>query len=206
VSNAAPPLLMGLDISKTRTGVAWGCVGDVPKFMSIVGSDMDDQAAMKKLGSWLIERTKMDRFDGVAIEAQMRMIPGDYDHEKKKVIPKGNPMTLLTLAKMVGVAEFVLGMKSVFTRTPAVSTVRKAFIGHGRLSKGEAERATRMMCAELGWAPSNHDEADAGAVWFWMGLQLKPHACQIITPMQQQRIISLATNKTSAGGLHGPAG
>ena len=188
------PNILGLDISKTRTGACWGRVGQTPHFASITGNDMSDQGAMMRLGRWLIALTKVEAFDACFIEAQIGFgaFMGRYDEEKKKVKMTSNPKTTLTLAKLIGVAEFAAGMRSISTHTPAVSTVRAAFLGNGRLKSEAAKSACRLMCGELGWSPSNHDEADAGAVWWFGGLQVKPHSTQIITPMTQKRIVSIA--------------
>lgn len=58
-----------------------------------------------------------------------------------------------------------------------VSTIRKHFIGHGRLKRVEAKAATIKQCQLLGWKVRNDDEADAGALWdYACSLQSRSHS------------------------------
>jgi hypothetical protein len=188
------PNVIGLDISKTRTGVCWGRIGETPRFASIVGNDMDNVAASYRLFRWLTEFTKVEHFDAAAIEAQISFgaFMGRYNEDKGKVEMTSNPQTTLAISKMVGAAEIVLHGRSIRTMSPAVSTVRKAFLGDGRLKSDLAKKAARLLCEHLGWSPANHDEADAGGVWFWTCIQVKPGLAHPITPMMQARAIGLA--------------
>ena len=198
------PNILGLDISKTRTGVCFGRIGDKPKFASVVGTGLQDRKAAVKLGRWLIDLTKVEEFDSVWIEAQINFAAfiGRWNEERRKVEATSNPETTMTLAKMIGVAEFVCEMRSIPVEIVPVSTVRVGFIGKGNMKSEPAKAASRMMCAELGWDPENFDESDAGAVWFYGGLKTEPHACQIITPMMQRRVVTHALGKELPGGLY----
>ena len=182
------PKLLFLDISKTCTGIADGRVGEVPKFYSIRGNDIDTTSAMMRLGRWLIDRTKADRPDWIFFEAPMNLFPGQYDPESGKVKSKTNPTTTVTLAKMVGVVEFVAGMKGIPARTGNVQTIRSKFLGHGRPSN--PKKRCRAMCTALGWNPANEDEADAGAGFWWAGMTIAPRFYTPITPMLQQKVNS----------------
>lgn len=182
------PKILFLDISKTCTGIADGRAGEVPKFYSIKGNDVDTTAAMMRLGQWLIERTKVDKPDWLFFEAPMNIFPGEYDPESGKVKSKTNPTTTVTLAKMVGVVEFVAGMKGIATRTAHVQSIRSKFLGHGRPS--DPKKRVMAMCRALGWAPTNLDEADAGAGWWWSCMTVAPRFYTPITPMLQAKIKS----------------
>lgn len=194
------PLVLGLDISKSRTGACWGRPGEKPRFVSIIGNDQDDVAAAFRLFKWLSELTRVESIDACFIEAQISFgaFMGRYNEERGKVEMTSNPQTTMAIAKMVGAAEIVMFGRSIMTRTPAVSTVRKSFLGNGRLKSKDAKRAARLMCERLGWTPANEDEADAGAVWHHGCLQVKPHACQLITPMQQANVVGIVLDAAAA--------
>lgn len=184
------PFIIALDVSKSCTGVCEGRVGDVPKFYSIKGNDLDNTAAMMRLGRWLIERTKVERPDFFFVEAAVSPAAfiGEYDEDKGRVRATTNPETTIALAKMLGAIEFVAGMKSIATRTAHVQTVRKSFLGHGRPS--DPKKRVMAMCRALGWEPGNLDEADAGAVWYYAGTQVAPRFYRPITPMLQAKVNS----------------
>lgn len=182
------PTILFLDISKTCTGIADGRAGETPKFYSIRGNDVDTTAAMMRLGKWLIDHTKVEKPDWLFFEAAMNLFPGEYDPESGKVKSKTNPTTTVTLAKMVGVVEFVAGMKGIATRTANVQTIRSKFLGHGRPS--DPKKRVQAMCRALGWAPANLDEADAGAGWWHASMTVAPRFYTPITPMLQAKINS----------------
>lgn len=186
------PLLIGLDISKRRTGVCEGRPGEVPRFHSIEGNDMSNEAAAMRLGRWLIARTKIDKPDCVYIEAAVNpaAFMGEYDEDKGKVRMTSNPETTLALVEMAAVARFVLGGKDIAFRNVKVQTIRKSFIGHGNLKKEIAKPRVMAMCHQLGWSPRNSDEADAAAVWHFATTQFAPTHYQPITPMMIQRASS----------------
>ena len=184
------PLILAMDISKTRTGICEGRVGARPTFMSISGNDMSDTAAMMRLGNWLIARLRIDPPDWIYFEAQISLgaFMGEYDEDKGKVRMTSSPATTITLAKMIGIVEFIGGMKHMQMSEAKVQTVRKAFIGHGNL-KGEVAKPRVMALSKaLGWEPKNHDESDAGAVWFYAGTQVSPRHYTPITPMMQAKV------------------
>lgn len=72
-----------------------------------------------------------------------------------------------------------------------VSTIRKHFIGHGRLKRADAKRATIARCGQLGWKVANDDEADAAALWdYACSRQSRSHAISTLnstTPLFDER-------------------
>ena len=44
------------------------------------------------------------------------------------------------------------------------------------------------MCEALGWEPKNHDEADAGAGWYYAALQDGKNAATYITPLMKAKV------------------
>ncbi len=171
------PLILFLDISKTRTGICFGRVGEVPAFLSIDGSDLDDIAAMMKLGFWLIEWTKAAKPDWIFYEAPI-----------DRVLSSAH--TTIVLAKMTGMVEFIAGMKNIPHRKANVQTVRVSFLGQGRPE--DPKHHAKLMCEALGWAPKNLDEADAGAGWYHASVQVGKGAATYVTPMLKAKVAAEA--------------
>lgn len=167
------PFVLFLDISKTRTGIAFGRVGEAPTFMSIDGSELDDIAAMMKLGTWLIDFIKVERPDFLFYEAPI-----------DRVLSSAH--TTIVLAKMTGMVEFIAGMKSIPHRKANVQTVRVAFLGQGRPE--DPKHHAKLMCEALGWEPKNLDEADAGAGWYYACVQVGKGAATYVTPMLKAKV------------------
>lgn len=180
------PLVLGLDISKSRTGICWGRVGQTPQFASVVGSDHDIDAASFRLLKWVSEFARLESVDVAFIEAQILGFGNDVQKLRQQV------PTMLAIRDMMRAARLALYGRSVPIREVSSTTARVSFIGNGKLKSEPAKKAAMSMCKALGWEPSNYDESDAGAVWFHGCLQVKPHACQIVTPMMQARIVGLS--------------
>lgn len=182
------PLILAFDISKSRTGIAEGRPGETPRCYSVSGAGLETTQAVVKLGRWLIEKTGIDKPDWIFYEAAIPL--GAF----KRVDPvtgeersTSNPQTTVTIAKMCGVVEFIADMRDIPLRTAHVQTVRKSFINAGNLRKDEAERRTRALCQLLGWNASNHDEADALAVWHHACVKVAPQQATFISPLLQAR-------------------
>ena len=171
------PLILALDISKSCTGVAFGRVGETPTFLSIKGSELDDVAAMMKLGRWLIEWTKVAKPDHVFYEAPI-----------DRVLSSAH--TTIVLAKMTGMVEFICGMKGLQHRKANVQTVRVSFLGQGRPE--DPKQHAKLMCQALGWEPGNLDEADAAAIFYWGGIQVGQGKATYVTPMMKAQVAEQA--------------
>ena len=61
--------------------------------------------------------------------------------------------------------------KNVRCKEFAVSTIRKHFIGNGRVKRTEAKRQTINECQMKGWQVDNDNEADALALWDMVSCQ-----------------------------------
>lgn len=177
------PVILALDISKTCTGVAFGRVGERPTFLSIKGNDIDETAAMMKLGRWLIEWIRVSKPDHIFYEAAI-----------DRVLSSAH--TTIVLAKMVGTVEFITGMKGIAARKAHVQTVRKSFLGQGRPE--DPKQHARLMCAAMEWAPNNLDEADAAAIFYWGSLQVAAKHAQYVSPMLQAKVAEQADNERFA--------
>lgn len=171
------PLILALDISKTCTGIAFGRPGAVPTFLSIKGADIDETAAMMKLGLWLIEWSKVEKPDFVFYEAPI-----------DRVLSSAH--TTIVLAKMTGMVEFIFGMKGVPARKANIQKVRATFLGQGRPE--DPKQHAKLMCEALGWSPKNLDEADAGGVFYFGGIQVGGGAATFASPMLKAKVAEQA--------------
>jgi hypothetical protein len=80
---------------------------------------------------------------------------------------------------MQGVA-YKLGLFNV--AAVRVSEVRTFFLG-GNLRSDDAEKLTLQRCRKFGWAPKDHNEADALALWCYQCAQVDPTLAHKITPL-----------------------
>lgn len=190
IGHNSAPFILALDISKTCTGICEGRAGETPRLYSIRGEGVDVVKAMVRLGDWLIKRSQVDHIDWLYFEAPIHpgAFLGEYDEDEKKVKAKSNPNVAITLAKMVGVIEFVAEMSDIKTRSANVQTVRKAFLGNAR--PDDPKQRARAMCRALNWPVENLDQADAAAVWYYACTQAAPRHYQPITPMLQAKVAS----------------
>jgi Holliday junction resolvasome RuvABC endonuclease subunit len=155
-SNA--PLIWAFDAA-SNTGVAEGRAGETPRLYSVrlvkEGDEIDDSAA--RAMRFLAEKFAVQRPDLVVIEA-----PLDFKSDGAS-----NARTLKLLAAVAIGLGGCARLHQVRVRRPMVASIRKDFIGHGRLPGDQAKRMVQATCRALGWDFPNHDAADAAAVWFW---------------------------------------
>lgn len=185
------PFIIAFDVSKTCTGICEGFAGETPRFFSLRGEGIEVRKAVANLGTWVIDRTKLDEVDLIAIEASIHpgAWRGDWDEEKQKVVAKQDPMTGIVLSRLVSIVEFVADKKGIPTMNGHVQSMRAKFLGHGRPS--DPKQRAKAMCRELGWEPKNLDQADAGVLWWFASMRRAPRFYQPITPMMQARVNSL---------------
>lgn len=193
------PLLLSLDISKSNTGAALGRVGEVPTAHSIAGAALDDVGAVMKLGHWLIDMIKLSRPDYIFFEAPLEAgaFQPKIDWEEKTWKSGRDPHTTVILAKLVGVVEFIAGMKSIPARPVNVRTARVTFLGtgSGNLKGDEAKARVAEMCKLLGWPSDNNDVTDAMCVWQHGCTLVRPHDAAVITPMMCAKAATLAAEE-----------
>ena len=193
MSNA--PLILALDISKTCTGIAEGRAGDVPRAYSLRGDKLDVVQAQAQLFDWLVDRTKVDKFDLIAFEAPLSggaFMP-EIDWEKREWHSRRDPHTTLVLAKMVGVVELVGHKRSLRMHEVNVKKARVEFLGHGNLKGPEAKKRAKAMCALLGWPARNMDESDAMCVWHYATCIAAKSLAHPILPSMHKQVATLVS-------------
>lgn len=148
-------IILAFDLA-TNTGVAVGDSRDnAPHFWSEkFGQGREGQGVKfsqaMDLTNRLIARYKPDV---IAIEAALAQGGGGAAARVQ--------LAMGLRACVLGVAD----MRRVQTVEYAVSTIRKHFIGHGKLERKKAKAETIHRCKILGWDVANDNEADACAVW-----------------------------------------
>lgn len=188
--SSIPPFIVALDLSKTRTGVCIGFAGKTPRFGSLVGAGKKDPAVLKKVMMYLIDVNRMQKIDHLGYEAMVNphAFKGEWNEQKQAVESKTNPMTTITLAKIVGVVQCFCAMQGLDDVPANVQSIRAQFLGKGYAQATYPKERALAMCKALGWDPSNEDEADAGAAWYWLCARLAPKFYEPIFPHIQAAV------------------
>ena len=177
----APPVVWGLDVSKRRTGLAFGAAGETPKLVSIAAREDDETARVGvRLFVYLRDLLKVARPDFIFYERMLEhgfaaTIDAHGEIKQRKGI-----IAAMDLARLTHTVELIAGLASIPVRNVAPSTARKEFLGDGRLDRKTAKRRAIAMCKLLGWNAENDDEADAACIWHWGICQTAPNLAAAI--------------------------
>jgi len=159
--------ILALDISAARLGWAFGSPGARPASGSIVlkHEGSSHEAIGARAFDWYVDFLKVSPPKLVVWEAP---VAPSFNVGKTNI----DTFTILFgLPFLIGAVTYKRGIYDI--RKAAVSAVRCYFIGKNY--KGEiAKPMTVARCNELGWAPSDHDAADALAVWAYQVKLLRP--------------------------------
>lgn len=182
------PFIMALDAAST-TGIAEGRAGETPRLYSkrfVERHDEHRNVFGRALG-WIAERIDEVIPDVVYIEAPMS--PGAPG-------VKTNPDTTLRLIGLWALFSGECNYRGIICREASVQTVRKGFIGSGRVDGGgqEAKRRVFAMCQLLGWNPTDKDSSDAGALWHYAVTRFAPDLAPPITPMMWAKVATRIGN------------
>lgn len=151
-------IVVGLDPSTTRFGVAFGGPGDAaPKSLTWKLPGASDDVFDRTLSSASQSVTELCRFakaTHIFIEAPI-------------IIDERSAHTMVALMQLAGAVRAAGSRAGCIIRMVAVSTVRKHFCGNGRAKKPEVV----ARCALLGWRCDDDNAADACATWdYGMGV------------------------------------
>lgn len=148
-------MLLGLDLSTTRTGFAFGDENSLaPKSGSwrLPGADeMVIAQTLNQLFESICGLAKLIKANTVVIEAFIAPTEGSSFH------------TIQALIQCAGVARLAATRCGARVMLTSSQSVRKVFLGHGRPEN--PKKAVLARCAELGWSVDGHDAADAIACW-----------------------------------------
>jgi hypothetical protein len=161
----SPPIL-ALDLAM-RSGWAVGVCDDArPRSGSVelarAGASMGAvfAACDQWLGAFLDVET--------AIKLVVFEAPGDPRHFGPR-----RPETARILIGLAAIVEGLLYRRGGYdVREASVQAVRRHFLGGGQ--KGDPKGLTIAACNRLGWAPVDHNAADALALWHYQAAILKP--------------------------------
>lgn len=170
--------IMGMDISKTRTGWA---VWDTQSHISSIrcGSFKSEGdtllAATASYLPQLIALIKTEAPGYVAFEEGVNFIK-NYVRVGSDLAggfsSAGGNSDLLILQRLLGSTQAVLTGMKIQHESVDQKTWRKAFLGYG-VKKGmktdDYKRAARQQCEIEGIAVKNGDQAEAAGVAFWAG-------------------------------------
>lgn len=145
--------MIGLDISKNRTGVAIGDGSNAPHTFHFTSKGPKLGDVGKNFAKWFRDFCIVEKPDFCCIEASF---VADTDDLYNAQLALGLNFT----------AQTVCSMRNIPCETVAVQTWRKAFLGTGRPHL--PKKAAIQMCKTLGWdVDGNHDEAEAAGIWTW---------------------------------------
>ena len=180
------PKILALDISSSCTGVAEGRGGEAPRLYGVrfAGPHDDYADIFARSLRWTAERLAVDRFDAVFVEAPRS--PGLHGDT--------NADTTFKLIGLWATISSVVIYAGVKCRSVSVNDVRGAFIGARNRPGAVAKAQVIQMCRRLGWSPSDDNEGDAAALW-WFGCQREARElCPVITPMMQHEVATSVEN------------
>ena len=144
-------IVLGLDISRSSTGVAIGDASGPPRVLRARFSGSTHGQIAWAFQRWLREFIIINKPDLICGE-------GAFMH------PTDDLYTAKLMLGLDVMAQATAAMRGIEYQTVAVQTWRKAFLGHGRPEN--PKRAAIRMCKQLGWdVDGSHDKAEAAGIW-----------------------------------------
>lgn len=153
--------LLTFDVA-THTGWCFGPSDGTPEFGSIRFNKPGDPPVIAWAAAipWITERVRGWEPDMVILEAPL---PPSHVGGKTNV---NTARMLMGMSAIFETIPHMLGVPRI--REVHVQTVRKFFIGNGRMPSKEAKLATIARCLELGHdVGSDNNKADAVAIWYY---------------------------------------
>lgn len=150
-------IVLALDIA-TRTGFAVGAPGRQPEnsgSLRFVGDD--HEAIFADALKWCAGMLRTYHPHIVAWEAPIAVsFKRGFTNVNTTKILYGLPAVFGATARLLGIAD---------VREVPVQTIRRVFLGNGRIKKAVAKRLVMRECRARGWEPVDDNEADALALW-----------------------------------------
>lgn len=152
-------MLIGIDGSTVATGFAFGGMNDgAPKggvWRMPGASDLVFDRTLAGISESISILARQVKAEHICIEAPLLL--NDSEH---------GAHVSMALIQLTGAMRAAAKRAGAEVHLFAVSTVRKQFIGDGRLSGRIAKKAVQDRCSQLGWPFQDDNQADANAVWF----------------------------------------
>jgi Holliday junction resolvasome RuvABC endonuclease subunit len=156
--------LLALDIA-TTTGWAFGPIAEGSKptlsgAKTLANPKDTDEYCWQETLKWIY---------GLLLEFSPDLVVIEKPVMTSSMGGASNPRTMFRLAGLQSVIRMVIYMHRRRTaHLLAPGSVRKTFLGMGKLPKGTAKKLVHSRCLELGWAnieTTTYDETDALALW-----------------------------------------
>lgn len=171
-----PRPILSLDVA-TRMGWAFGSPGSFPRSGSeqLAPAGASNGTIGRGLLRWLADFITVSRPAMIYYEVPMdpRHMGGKTTFATARIL-LGLPFLVETIAEARGIFKL---------REAGVQDVRKHFCGEARPRDKKA--AVLARCRQLGWAPSDHNAADALALWDFACAIECPGAAIATTPLFQ---------------------
>ena len=180
------PKILALDISSRCTGVAEGRAGETPRLYGVRFAGVNDDYAdiFARSLRWTAERLAVDRVDAVFVEAPRS--PGMHGDT--------NADTTFKLIGLWATVSSVVIYAGIKCSSVSVNDVREGFIGARNRPGAVAKAQVVEMCERLGWSPSDDNEGDAAALWWWGCQREARELCPVITPVMHHQVATSVEN------------
>lgn len=169
--------LLGLDASTTNLGFALGTPAD--------GSPKSGVLSLPGAEAHVFDRTLELAYE--AVSGWCKLIQAEFVYIEAPIIVMGNENaahTMVSLMQLTGAIRVAAKRCDATVKLPAISTIRKFFVGNGRVPKAEAKGVVMERCRVLGWDHGgSSDRADAMAVWALGMSERYPHWAPRSTPL-----------------------
>ncbi|HEY2757507.1 MAG TPA: hypothetical protein VGJ01_17395 [Pseudolabrys sp.] len=167
--------VLALDLA-TKTGWAYGSPGAVPKSGSLRFAREGATMAAHLVGcrKWLVDFIAVNETRLVVFEA-----PLTPDLMRGRT----NISTIRLLIGLAAIVEECLYGRGIDVREARVSDVRAHFLGSNRFKRDEAKRATKELCARIGWPAVDDNAADALALWSYQVSFIAPDLALRVSPL-----------------------
>ena len=152
--------ILALDVA-TKTGVAEGRPGEVPRLQTIDFRGKDDLTGLYGRATlWMATKLRDDPPVLVVIE---KPVPpsaafGHTNHDT----------SMITIG-MFGIFCGIVHCKGIHLEIAPISTWRKHFIGKGNYPGPIAKQMALDRCKLLGWDAVDDNAAEAAGIWSWAG-------------------------------------
>lgn len=158
--------LLGLDASTIALGFALGGPKD--------GAPKSGVTKLPGADEMVFDRTLTLAYETVA--GLCKMIKAEHVYIEAPIAVMGSMNavhTMVALLELTGALRVAATRSGASVSLPAISTIRKFFVGNGRLPKSEAKPIIMERCRVLGWDHGgDHNRADAMACWA-LGMSLR---------------------------------
>lgn len=139
----------------TKTGVAVGRPGERPVLTIETFGGSGSTHGAKFVQALITVRRLIDAHKPDAIALEAALAAGGGGAFDRNALAMGFRACILMAAYE----------RNIKVREIAVSTIRKHFIGNGKLARAKAKAETQRRCRDLKWAYHDDNDADAAAVW-----------------------------------------